>query len=104
MRLQVHLHYWNADQLLRLHFAQFYHCNFVQNEEQVELSFKRPWDSSLKDEHSPLYIDKRFIMLSGSSGFYTYAIYEHRADMPPFSLNEARLLFMLKIEKDNFYL
>ncbi|KAL8131044.1 uncharacterized protein LOC141711378 isoform X2 [Apium graveolens] len=74
----------------------------VQNEEQVELSFKRPWDSSLKDEHSPLYIDKRFIMLSGSSGFYSYAIYEHREDMPPFSLNEARLVFMLNIEKFHY--
>lgn len=43
-------------------------------------------------------------MLAGSSGFYSYAIYEHGEDMPPFSLNEARLVFMLNIEKYNFYL
>lgn len=25
---------------------------------------QRPWDSSLKDEHSPLHIDKRFLFKS----------------------------------------
>ncbi|PSS17334.1 Rhamnogalacturonate lyase [Actinidia chinensis var. chinensis] len=71
----------------------------TENEEQVELSFKRTWDTSLQGEHAPLYIDKRFIMLRGSSGFYSYAIYEHSEDMPSFVLYETRIAFMLKIDK-----
>ncbi|GFY96055.1 rhamnogalacturonate lyase family protein [Actinidia rufa] len=71
----------------------------TENEEQVELSFKRTWDTSLQGEHAPLYIDKRFIMLRGSSGFYSYAIYEHLEDMPSFVLYETRIAFMLKIDK-----
>ncbi|XP_058221954.1 rhamnogalacturonate lyase B-like isoform X2 [Rhododendron vialii] len=70
----------------------------VEDEEQVELSFTRPWDPSLQADHSPLNIDKRFIMLRGSSGFYSYAIYEHSKEMPAFNLYETRIVFMLKID------
>lgn len=44
-------------------------------------------------------IFSRFIMLRGSSGFYSYAIYEHLEDMPSLNLNETRMAFMLKKEK-----
>ncbi|XP_028084427.1 probable rhamnogalacturonate lyase B isoform X2 [Camellia sinensis] len=71
----------------------------MEKEEQVELSFTRPWDTSLQGNHSPLNIDKRFIMLRGSSGFYSYAIYEHLEDMPALILYETRIAFMLKVEK-----
>lgn len=71
----------------------------MENKEQVELSFTRPWDTSLQGDHSPLNIDKRFIMLRGCSGFYSYAIYEHLEDMPAFILYETRIAFMLKIDK-----
>ncbi|KAL3840492.1 hypothetical protein ACJIZ3_025083 [Penstemon smallii] len=71
----------------------------VENEEQIELSFKRTWDPSLKGDQSPLSIDKRFIMLRDSSGFYSYAIYEHKEDMPALNLNETRMAFMLNIKK-----
>ncbi|CAL5332656.1 hypothetical protein CsSME_00014125 [Camellia sinensis var. sinensis] len=74
----------------------------VENEEQVELSFLRMWDPSVQDnKHSPLIIDKRFIVLCGSSGFYSYAIFEHLEDMPAFNLNTARIAFMLN--KDKFH-
>nr|GMD94703.1 probable rhamnogalacturonate lyase B isoform X1 [Ipomoea batatas] len=72
------------------------------SDEVVELSFTRKWDPSLQGEHSPLSIDKRFIILQGSPGFYSYAIYEHTEDMPAFNLNETRIAFMLKIEKQRF--
>ncbi|XP_031124651.1 probable rhamnogalacturonate lyase B [Ipomoea triloba] len=72
------------------------------SDEVVELSFTRKWDPSLQGEHSPLSIDKRFIILQGSSGFYSYAIYEHTQDMPAFNLNETRIAFMLKIEKFHY--
>lgn len=49
----------------------------------------------------PLNIDKRFIMLRGSSGFYSYAIYEHLEDWPAFNLDETRIAF--KLRKDKFH-
>ncbi|XP_030454518.2 uncharacterized protein LOC115675872 [Syzygium oleosum] len=72
----------------------------VQSDEQVELSFTRTYDPSLEGKLVPLNIDKRFIMLSGSSGFYSYAIYEHLKDWPGFSLGETRIAF--KLRKDKF--
>lgn len=71
----------------------------VENEDQIEVSFTRIWSPSLQGEHAPLSIDKRFVVLRGCSGFYSYAIYEHSEDMPAFNLNETRIAFMLAIEK-----
>ncbi|GAB2227505.1 hypothetical protein Droror1_Dr00009327 [Drosera rotundifolia] len=72
----------------------------VEDTQKVELSFKQVWDPSLKSKLVPLNIDKRFIMLANSSGFYTYAIYEHLATWPGFSLGETRICF--KLSKDWF--
>ncbi|KAH7567624.1 hypothetical protein JRO89_XS07G0107000 [Xanthoceras sorbifolium] len=71
----------------------------VEHEEQVELSFLRMWDFSLEGKYIPLNIDKRFIMLRGSSGFYSYAIYEHLQEWPEFSLGQTRFTFKLRKEK-----
>ncbi|KAL5559920.1 hypothetical protein UlMin_036131 [Ulmus minor] len=73
----------------------------VESEEQVEISFTRTWDYSQEGKLVPLNIDKRFIMLRGSSGFYTYAIYEHMKEWPAFSLGETRIAF--KLRKDKFH-
>ncbi|KAM3736451.1 hypothetical protein ACB098_10G164600 [Castanea mollissima] len=72
----------------------------VKNEEQVELSFTRMWDPSLKGNFVPLNIDKRFVMLRGSSGFYSYAIYERLANWPAFDMDTTRIA--LKLRKDKF--
>ncbi|CAN1341066.1 Rhamnogalacturonate lyase [Linum perenne] len=72
----------------------------VQTEEQIEISFKRMWEPSLEGKAIPLNIDKRFILLRGSSGFYSYAIYEHITEWPPFEIGETRLTF--KLRKDKF--
>ncbi|MFQ6639698.1 hypothetical protein Gotur_015412 [Gossypium turneri] len=72
----------------------------VENEEQVEISFTRTWNHSLEGKYIPLNIDKRFIMLRGSSGFYSYAIYEHFREWPGFELGETRITF--KLRKDKF--
>lgn len=74
-----------------------------ESEEQVEISFSRPWDPSLVGRLVPLNIDKRFILLRGCSGFYTYAIYEHigSKEWPAFSLGETRIAF--KLRKDKFH-
>ncbi|WJZ91734.1 hypothetical protein VitviT2T_010781 [Vitis vinifera] len=70
-----------------------------QNESQVEVSFKRPWDPS--DDSGPrLSVDKRFIMLRGSSGFYAYAIYERLQGWHGTSLWQTRLVF--KLQEDLF--
>ncbi|RRT53378.1 hypothetical protein B296_00049903 [Ensete ventricosum] len=71
-----------------------------EDENQVEVSFTRNWDPSLEGKLVPLNIDKRFIMLRGCSGFYTYAIYEHREGWPDFDLAETRVAF--KLRKDKF--
>ncbi|KAK6160917.1 hypothetical protein DH2020_004298 [Rehmannia glutinosa] len=73
-----------------------------ESEEQVEVSFSRPWDPSLEGKLVPLNIDKRFILLRGCSGFYSYAVYEHvgSPEWPAFSLGETRIAF--KLRKDKF--
>ncbi|CAL9167744.1 unnamed protein product [Musa hybrid cultivar] len=71
-----------------------------EDENQLEVSFTRNWDPSLQGKLVPLNIDKRFIMLRGCSGFYTYAIYEHREGWPDFDLAETRVAF--KLRKDKF--
>ncbi|XP_021832103.1 probable rhamnogalacturonate lyase B [Prunus avium] len=73
----------------------------MESEEQVELSFTRAWDPSQEGKLVPLNIDKRFIMLRGSSGFYSYAIYEHLREWPAFQLGETRIAF--KLRKDKFH-
>ncbi|EEF35030.1 lyase, putative [Ricinus communis] len=73
----------------------------VENEEQVEISFTRMWDPSLEGKLAPLNIDKRFIMLRNSSGFYSYAIYEHLKEWPAFNLPQTRIVF--KLRKDKFH-
>ncbi|XP_071737652.1 uncharacterized protein [Rutidosis leptorrhynchoides] len=73
----------------------------VETEDQVEISFSRTWNSSLEGKLVPLKIDKRYIMLRGSSGFYTYAIYEHLEEWPSFSLDNTRVAF--KLRKDKFH-
>ncbi|GMY07750.1 rhamnogalacturonate lyase B-like [Fagus crenata] len=73
----------------------------VKSKEQVEISFTRLWDPSLEGQQVPLNIDKRFIMLRDSPGFYTYAIYEHLKEWPPFNLPQTRIVF--KLRKDKFH-
>ncbi|GKV33542.1 hypothetical protein SLEP1_g42042 [Rubroshorea leprosula] len=73
----------------------------VENEDQVEISFTRMWDPSLEGNVVPLNIEKRFVMLRGSSGFYTYGIYEHLKEWPGFNLDRNRIAF--KLRKDKFH-
>ncbi|CAN1270662.1 Rhamnogalacturonate lyase [Linum perenne] len=72
----------------------------TRNDEQVELSFTKRWNSTGRNS-LPLNIDKRFIIRRGSSGFYTYAIYEHTNQHPAFELANTR--FVIKLRKDKFH-
>ncbi|EEF35029.1 rhamnogalacturonate lyase B isoform X1 [Ricinus communis] len=73
----------------------------VENEDQVEISFTRTWDPSLEGKLVSLNLDKRFIMLRNSSGFYSYAVFEHLGEWPPFNLPQTRIVFQLR--KDKFH-
>ncbi|XP_047954367.1 probable rhamnogalacturonate lyase B [Salvia hispanica] len=66
-----------------------------EDEEQVELSFVRTWDSS-QTGVPPLNIDKRFIMLRGCPGFYSYAIFERLEGWPDLHLSQGRIVFKLQ--------
>ncbi|GMN40187.1 hypothetical protein TIFTF001_009412 [Ficus carica] len=74
----------------------------VENEEQIELSFTRTWNFSLEGKMVPLNVDKRFIMLRGSSGFYSYGIYEHLNGWPAFNLTNTRIAFKLREDKFHY--
>ncbi|KAL6905690.1 hypothetical protein ACP4OV_003291 [Aristida adscensionis] len=73
----------------------------TSSEEQVELSFRSTYDPSRGDS-IPLSIDKRLVMLKGSSGFYCYAIYEHAGDHPAVNISETRIAFKLDTGKFNY--
>ncbi|XP_073063861.1 uncharacterized protein [Primulina eburnea] len=74
----------------------------AETKNHVEISFTKTWNvASVKDNVLPLNIDKRFIMLTGVSGFYTYAIFEHLKGWPGLHIDEARIAF--KPDKDLFH-
>ncbi|KAI5654776.1 hypothetical protein M9H77_31963 [Catharanthus roseus] len=84
-------------------FEQIQGTNFkviAQDEDKIELSFKKTYDHH--DTSLPLNIDKRFIMLRGESGFYTYAIFERLEDWPEFHIGEARVAFKLREKLFNY--
>ncbi|RLM98634.1 rhamnogalacturonate lyase-like isoform X1 [Panicum miliaceum] len=70
-------------------------------DQQVELSFRSAYDPSSPNSVR-LNIDKRLVMLKGSSGFYCYAILEHASGWPALSIAEARLAFKLNPAKFNY--
>ncbi|XP_066341864.1 uncharacterized protein [Miscanthus floridulus] len=71
------------------------------SEDQVELSFRSTYNPSHQNSIR-LNIDKRLVMLRGSSGFYCYAIFEHDRAYPALNITEARLVFKLNTAKFNY--
>ncbi|CAN1288414.1 Rhamnogalacturonate lyase [Linum perenne] len=71
-----------------------------ETEDQVEVSFSRQWDSSLKGK-VPLNVDKRFIVQKGVSGFYWYVIVERLKGWPDVDMDQHRMVFrpLIKIFK-----
>ncbi|XP_055816389.1 probable rhamnogalacturonate lyase B [Solanum dulcamara] len=67
----------------------------IDNENQTEISFKRTWNVSQSDE-PPLNIDKRFIMLRDTPGFYTYSIVERLEGWPISCIQNLRIVFKLQ--------
>ncbi|KAL6641954.1 hypothetical protein ACP70R_020135 [Stipagrostis hirtigluma subsp. patula] len=71
------------------------------SEEQVELSFRSTYNPASPNSVR-LNIDKRLVMLKGSSGFYCYAIFEHPSNWPALNISEARIAFKLNTDKFNY--
>ncbi|KAF7129191.1 hypothetical protein RHSIM_Rhsim10G0175200 [Rhododendron simsii] len=67
----------------------------TEDEDQIEISFPSKWDPSHRDIGRPLNVDKRFVMLRGSSGFYTYAIFERLEGFPAMTIDQGRVAFKL---------
>ncbi|CAH9091563.1 unnamed protein product, partial [Cuscuta europaea] len=80
----------NFDTLQGTHFRVI-----TSDENQIEVSFTKDYDQ--EDPSSvPLNIDKRYVMLPGRSGFYTYAIYEHIEGWPDVDIGQTRLAIKLQ--------
>ncbi|PIN23675.1 Rhamnogalacturonan endolyase [Handroanthus impetiginosus] len=72
----------------------------AETKDQIEVSFTKTWNVSLGENVVPLNIDKRYIMLRGVSGFYSYATFEHLKGWPDLNIDEARIAF--KLHQDTF--
>ncbi|TXG60056.1 hypothetical protein EZV62_014629 [Acer yangbiense] len=72
------------------------------DEEQLEISFTRKWNISLRGSKAPLNVDKRFILRSGLSGFYYYAILEREKGWPDVDIDQTRIVFKLQQEMFHF--
>ncbi|CAL5426182.1 unnamed protein product [Camellia sinensis] len=68
----------------------------IEDENQIEISFTRTWNSSLNDTGMPLNVDKRFIMLRGYPSFCSYAILEHSEGWPDINIYQGRIVFKLE--------
>ncbi|KAL3527466.1 hypothetical protein ACH5RR_012122 [Cinchona calisaya] len=76
----------------------------AQHENQIEVSFKMTYDPYLDQSGTslPLNIDKRFVMLRGESGFYSYAIFERLPGWPAVDISETRIAFKLDQGRFNY--
>ncbi|XP_049379050.1 probable rhamnogalacturonate lyase B isoform X2 [Solanum stenotomum] len=83
----------NKDDNRGLHATDF--KVIMEDENQVELSFTRTWDS-LNSKQLSMNIDKRFIILRGISGFYCYGILERLEGWPDIDVYQGRIVFKLK--------
>ncbi|XP_019100915.1 PREDICTED: uncharacterized protein LOC109132906 [Camelina sativa] len=76
----------------------------TQNQEQVEISFSRTWESgsrSRSHHHIPLTVDKRYIIRKNTSGIYAYGIFERLPEWPEFDMGQVRIVF--KLDQDKFH-
>ncbi|KAG8383630.1 hypothetical protein BUALT_Bualt04G0034000 [Buddleja alternifolia] len=71
----------------------------VQNKDQTEISFTTTW--AVGSGKVPLNVDKRFVMLRGSPGFYTYTMLERLRGWPAFYIQEGRIV--LKLQENKFH-
>ncbi|XP_075089667.1 uncharacterized protein LOC107815910 [Nicotiana tabacum] len=88
---------WNKAEKPGIIYDKLEGTNFeviLQDENQVELSFTRTW-KSLNSSSLSMNVDKRFIILRGISGFYSYAILERLEGWPDIDVYQGRMAFKL---------
>ncbi|KAL9266594.1 Rhamnogalacturonate lyase-like protein [Drosera capensis] len=72
------------------------------DENETEISFATSWDSARGSQNFPFNVDRRFIMLRGSSGFYGYGIFERKEGWPAASIGQLRAVFKPRNDKFNY--
>ncbi|KAI9111331.1 hypothetical protein K1719_017021 [Acacia pycnantha] len=70
----------------------------ADNKNQVEISFVTTWTSSMEGKSVPINIDQRYVLLRGSSGFYSYIIFERPEGFPAAKLEQIRTVYKLQEE------
>ncbi|KAL2483947.1 Rhamnogalacturonate lyase family protein [Forsythia ovata] len=70
--------------------------------DNVEVSFRSTYDPSTPGTRLPLTVDMRYIVRSGVSGFYCYAICERPPGSPAFDLAQTRMAFKLRRERFHY--
>ncbi|KAK9670707.1 hypothetical protein RND81_13G219500 [Saponaria officinalis] len=73
---------------LRLVGASFKIISY--SDDMAEISFVAPPTQLI-----PLHVDHRYVMLRGSSGFYSYSIFERPLGLPPLRIDQIRTVFKL---------
>ncbi|CAH9089919.1 unnamed protein product [Cuscuta europaea] len=76
----------------------FNYTTIMDDDDQVELSFTRKWDTTYNDSLLSMNVDKRYVVLRGSSGFYSYAILERLDGWPDIDVYQGRIVFKLDQE------
>ncbi|KAL1569708.1 rhamnogalacturonan endolyase [Salvia divinorum] len=71
----------------------------MQSRDQTEISFTSTWE--VGSSRVPLNIDKRYVMLRDSPGFYTYTVLERLKEWPAFLIQEGRIVF--KLQENTFH-
>ncbi|KAK1371842.1 hypothetical protein POM88_028200 [Heracleum sosnowskyi] len=95
---------WSTDEVPKIAQDRLSTTNFsviAEDENKVELSFTRTWNPSSQNI-PPMNIDKRYVMLRGSPGFYTYSIYERLEGMPGTTIAQTRVSFKLSEKLFNY--
>ncbi|KAJ8451741.1 hypothetical protein Cgig2_007224 [Carnegiea gigantea] len=67
------------------------------NQDYAEISFLCPRSSSV-----PLQVDKRFVMLRGSSGFYSYAVFKREEGWPALAVSQIRAVYKPRSDKFHY--
>ncbi|KAL6282025.1 hypothetical protein ACE6H2_012954 [Prunus campanulata] len=74
-----------------------------ESNDSLEVSFKNTYNpSSAQGVKLPLSVDIRYIIRTGVSGFYSYAIYERPSGCPAFDLAQTRMVYKLRREKFHY--
>ncbi|GAB2254181.1 hypothetical protein Droror1_Dr00021990 [Drosera rotundifolia] len=73
-----------------------------RDENATEISFVskwRTWKGSHKFSRLPMNVDRRYTMLRGCSGFYSYAIFKREEGWPATNITQIRALYKLQRSK-----